>query len=121
MTLYAGAGAISTDLSSGAFVAYLSTPISRVDYLLGKAIPVLGAILVVTLDTTRRDHLGFYGYERGTSPNLDRLAEGSVVYTRAYSTSSWTLPARGVTSRAFSRPHGPRVSLPSSLYKSVLV
>ncbi len=49
VALYAGAGAISTDLSSGAFVAYLSKPISRVDYFLGKAIPVLGAILAVTL------------------------------------------------------------------------
>ncbi len=49
VALYAGAGAISTDLSSGAFVAYLSKPISRFDYFLGKAIPVFLAILVVTL------------------------------------------------------------------------
>lgn len=49
VALYAGAGAISADLSSGAFVAYLSKPISRFDYFIGKAIPVLGAILVVTL------------------------------------------------------------------------
>lgn len=49
-------------------------------------------ILLVTLDTTRADHLGCYGYDRDTSPNLDRLAEISAVYTRAYATSSWTLP-----------------------------
>ena len=55
--------------------------------------PSLASILLVTLDTTRRDHLGVYGYERATSPNLDRLSLESVVYTRAYSTSSWTLPA----------------------------
>lgn len=50
-------------------------------------------VLLVTLDTTRADRLGLYGYSRDTSPNLDRLAEESVVYTRAVATSSWTLPS----------------------------
>lgn len=49
-------------------------------------------ILVVTLDTTRRDHLGLYGYPLPTSPNLDRLAKDSLVYTNAYAVSSWTMP-----------------------------
>ena len=50
-------------------------------------------VLLVTLDTTRADRLGLYGYTEDTSPHLDRLGEESVVYTRAVSTSSWTLPA----------------------------
>ncbi|MCP3920831.1 MAG: sulfatase [bacterium] len=50
-------------------------------------------VLLVTLDTTRVDRLSCYGYERKTSPHLDRLASESTVHTRAYSTSSWTLPA----------------------------
>jgi arylsulfatase A-like enzyme len=50
-------------------------------------------VLLITLDTTRADHLGCYGYARPTSPNIDRLAGGSVVYTRAIATSSWTLPS----------------------------
>jgi arylsulfatase len=49
-------------------------------------------ILLITLDTTRRDHLGMYGYPIPTSPNLDRLAKDSLVYTNAYAVSSWTLP-----------------------------
>jgi arylsulfatase A-like enzyme len=49
-------------------------------------------ILLITLDTTRRDHLGMYGYPIPTSPNLDRLAADSVVYTNAYAVSSWTMP-----------------------------
>jgi len=49
-------------------------------------------ILLITLDTTRRDHLGMYGYPIPTSPSLDRLAKDSIVYTHAYATSSWTLP-----------------------------
>lgn len=51
------------------------------------------SVVLVTLDTTRVDHLSCYGYERTTSPSLDRLAEESVRFTRAWSTSSWTLPA----------------------------
>jgi len=49
-------------------------------------------ILLITLDTTRRDHLGMYGYDRPTSPELDRLAADSTVYTNAYAVSSWTMP-----------------------------
>ncbi|MBW2286373.1 MAG: sulfatase [Deltaproteobacteria bacterium] len=49
-------------------------------------------IVLISLDTTRADHLGVYGYEKQTSPNLDRFAERATVYERAYSTSSWTLP-----------------------------
>lgn len=49
VTLYAGAGAIASDLRSGAVVIYLSKPISRFDYVLGKLLPVAGAICAVTL------------------------------------------------------------------------
>jgi arylsulfatase len=49
-------------------------------------------ILLVTLDTTRRDHLGCYGYDRPTSPHIDRLARDSLVFTSAYAVSSWTMP-----------------------------
>jgi arylsulfatase len=51
------------------------------------------AVVLITLDTTRVDHLSCYGYERETTPNLDALAERSVRFRRAWSTSTWTLPA----------------------------
>ncbi len=51
------------------------------------------SIFLLTIDTLRADHLPFYGSERNTAPNLARLAEGAVVYDRAYSTSSWTVPS----------------------------
>jgi arylsulfatase A-like enzyme len=50
-------------------------------------------VLLVTLDTTRPDHLGCYGHGGGTSPSLDAVAAESEVYEDALSTSSWTLPA----------------------------
>jgi arylsulfatase A-like enzyme len=49
-------------------------------------------VLVVTLDTTRADHLSTYGYARETSPNLTRLAHDGVLYRDARSPAGWTLP-----------------------------
>lgn len=51
------------------------------------------SVLLVTLDTTRADHLGAYGGPRGVTPRLDELAERAVVFTRAYAVAPMTLPA----------------------------
>jgi arylsulfatase A-like enzyme len=50
-------------------------------------------VVLVSIDTLRADHLGFYGYERPTSPVLDALAGESTVFEEAMSSSPWTLPA----------------------------
>jgi arylsulfatase A-like enzyme len=50
-------------------------------------------VLLVVIDTARPDHFSLYGYPRETTPNLDRMASSSTLFTRAYSTSSWTVPA----------------------------
>ncbi|MBD3349410.1 MAG: sulfatase-like hydrolase/transferase [Candidatus Eisenbacteria bacterium] len=50
-------------------------------------------VVIVVMDTARRDRLSCYGYERDTSPNLRELAETSTLFERAHSTSSWTNPA----------------------------
>ena len=66
-------------------------------------------IILITLDTTRPDRLGCYGYEKPISPNLDRLAEESVVHLNALSTSSWTLPAHAsLFTGRFPSSHGAR-------------
>jgi arylsulfatase A-like enzyme len=41
-------------------------------------------ILLVTVDALRADHLGAYGYDRGTTPHMDTLAERSIVFERGY-------------------------------------
>ncbi len=48
LTVFAGAGLVANDLRSGAIVVYLSRPLTRRDYLLGK----LGVLLVVQLLVT---------------------------------------------------------------------
>jgi arylsulfatase A-like enzyme len=46
-------------------------------------------VILVTVDTLRAD-LGFAGYPRPVSPNIDALAAQSVVYENAYATASFT-------------------------------
>jgi arylsulfatase A-like enzyme len=50
-------------------------------------------VILIVLDTVRSDHLSCYGYERPTSPNVDRLARESVMYTKAIAAAPWTLPS----------------------------
>jgi arylsulfatase len=50
-------------------------------------------VIVISLDTTRPDHLTPYAPERGTTPALDRLARQGTRFTAARSTAPWTLPA----------------------------
>lgn len=47
-------------------------------------------VLLVTLDTTRADHLGCYGYPGQITPNLDRLAAQGTLFTRAISQAAVT-------------------------------
>jgi len=50
-------------------------------------------IILITLDTTRADRMGFLGSKRGLTPNLDTLAKHSVVFTRAYAQVPLTTPS----------------------------
>jgi arylsulfatase A-like enzyme len=52
-----------------------------------------GSVILVTLDTTRRDALSIYGGPERASPNIDALAGSSTVFDQAWSTSPWTLPS----------------------------
>lgn len=59
----------------------------------GRLPPGLNLVLI-TVDTLRAD-LGFMGYPRNVSPNLDALAARSVVFERAYSLASYTGKSMG--------------------------
>jgi arylsulfatase A-like enzyme len=49
--------------------------------------------VIIGVDTLRSDHLGCYGYERETTPNIDRFASGGTLFENVYSQSPWTLPS----------------------------
>ena len=56
--------------------------------------PTARNLLLVVVDTLRADHLGLYGYERPTSPFLDRFAaERGVAFDQARATAPWTKPS----------------------------
>lgn len=50
-------------------------------------------VLLVSLDTTRGDHLSVYGYERRTTPNLELLARDGVRFAEAYAPAPTTGPS----------------------------
>ncbi len=50
-------------------------------------------ILLVVLDTLRRDRLSAYGHPRATSPELDDFAARATLFDRAVSPAQWTIPA----------------------------
>jgi arylsulfatase A-like enzyme len=57
-----------------------------------EAVPpaVAAPIILISVDTLRPDHLGAYGYDRPTSPNIDSLAAESAVFLQAYAPSNKT-------------------------------
>jgi arylsulfatase A-like enzyme len=50
------------------------------------------SIVLITLDTTRADHLPIYGYFRDTAPALSALADESIVFDRLIVPMATTLP-----------------------------
>lgn len=61
----------------------------------GEARTLPADVVLITLDTTRVDRVGAYGYTLETTPVLDALAAQGVRYERAWTTSPWTLPSHG--------------------------
>lgn len=78
------------DLTKGALAALVAPPPAPVVKKEEAAkIPKDLNIVLLTIDTLRAD-LGYMGYKRPISPNIDKLAERSVVFERAYSLASYT-------------------------------
>jgi len=50
------------------------------------------SVVLLTIDTMRADAVSFGGCPRKTTPFLDSMAARAVVFDRAYSTTSWTVP-----------------------------
>jgi arylsulfatase A-like enzyme len=49
-------------------------------------------VILVSLDTTRADHMSTYGYARETSPNLTALVRDALNFVQARSPAEWTVP-----------------------------
>jgi arylsulfatase A-like enzyme len=50
-------------------------------------------VVLIGVDTLRPDHLGCYGYDRETSPEIDKFAARGTLFENVVSQSPWTLPS----------------------------
>ena len=66
-------------------------------------------VLLVTLDTTRADHLGCYGSTESTTPNIDAFAGEAVLFEQAFATNPITLPSHAsILTGTYPLHHGVR-------------
>ncbi len=88
------------------------TGLSRLQVISSRSIPRLKPrekpnVIVLLIDTLRADHLGSYGYERATSPELDALAQRGFLFESCIAQSSWTLPSTAsVLTGLYPQTHG---------------
>jgi len=62
-------------------------------------------VLLITMDTTRRDHVGPYGCTDVKTPVLDRIAEHGIVFENAFAVAPLTLPAHTSINTGLLPPH----------------
>lgn len=94
-------------------------PTTRSKSAVRHSLPTLPNIVLITLDTTRADRMGFLGSQRGLTPNLDALAHQGVVFTRAFSQVPLTPPSHATiltgTYPTFNHVNDFGVKLPSDV------
>ncbi len=70
-------------------------------------------VLIVGLDALRPDHMGFYGYERDTTPRLDAFLEQATTFDSSFTPLARTWPAwTSLLTGTNPATHGMRDSLP---------
>lgn len=87
------AGLIGVPLLAGGILLRQWRAEARAAAALPPAAPGSPNILILVLDTVRAMSLSVYGYQRSTTPVLERLAKRGVVFNRAISTAPWTRPS----------------------------
>ncbi len=68
-------------------------------------------VVLITLDTTRADRIGAYGYEAAETPRLDGLASEGVLFEQAVTPTAFTLPSHSSIMTGLYPPfHGVRLN-----------
>jgi arylsulfatase A-like enzyme len=64
-------------------------------------------VILYVMDSLRPDFLSCYGYEKKTSPHIDQLAQEGILFTNAFSQSTWTRPSgASILSSYYPSAHG---------------
>jgi len=66
-------------------------------------------IVVITVESLSSDYLGIFGNKEGLTPNLDKIAQDSLLFTRVYATGTRTV--RGLEALTLSIPPTPGQSI----------
>lgn len=82
----------------GGFLVIILLPQIQLSYLKWRFNPEpdnrsVPNILFIVMDTTRADALSCYNREKDTTPNIDRIAEEGIQFTKAISAAPWTAPS----------------------------
>ena len=75
------------------FFALTLITVLLLSFFIFKTTPSRPNIILISIDSLRRDHVGIYGYNRNTTPTIDKIAREGIYFENAFSSSSWTLPA----------------------------
>lgn len=64
-------------------------------------------LVIISLTNTRKNNMGIYGYERNTTPNINKFFENALLFENAFAPASWTLPvATSLFTSLFPDTHG---------------
>ena len=87
------------------------SPAARVEKLWSESGVGKPNVILITLDTTRADHLACYGYPNVKTPHLDSLARRGVLFEQAATNSPLTLPAHcSIMTGMYPTYHGVRIN-----------
>lgn len=66
-------------------------------------------VIILLIDMLRADHVHSYGYERETTPNIDKYASEGVMFSNVRAQAAWTLPSTAtLLSGLYPSTHGAR-------------
>ena len=75
----------------------------------GASQPPATNVVLISLDTVRRDHLPTYGYPRDTAPTIAVLARHGIVFWNAFAQAAATVPSHGsIFTGLYPHMHGAR-------------
>jgi arylsulfatase A-like enzyme/tetratricopeptide (TPR) repeat protein len=87
------------------------SPEARIEKLWSESSVERPNVILMTLDTTRADHLACYGYSDVQTPHLDSLARRGVLFEQAATNSPLTLPAHcSILTGMYPTYHGVRIN-----------
>ncbi len=54
--------------------------------------PIPQNLVIISIDTLRTDHMGVYGYNKSTTPNIDGWAKDAYIFPKTYTMTPLTFP-----------------------------